>query len=843
MIGYNGKKKGGFEIRKLIEDNVQHRHRSLFVIIGDHGKDQVVNLHYMLSRAPGVIKRPSVLWCYKQELGFSSHQQKRMRKMRHWKALLSSLSNDGNENAFSSTFDLFVSATEIRFCKYSKSESILGSTYSMLVLQDFEALNPNILARTIETVEGGGVIILLLKTLSSLRQFYQLTMDAHVRFRTEAHQEIKARFNERFILSLADCPTSLVVDDELNVLPISSNSICMVEEDSNDRTHGLGLEGEPEELRNLKLSLAETQPVGLLIASAKTMDQAKAILTFIESISEKSLRSIVALTAARGRGKSAAMGIAVAAAIAYGYSNIFVTSPSPENLKTFFEFILKGFDALHYQEHLDYDIQQSSPGITKKTTIVRIDVHKEHRQTIQYISPNDAHFLVHAELLVIDEAAAIPLQSVKRLLGPYLVFMASTINGYEGTGRSLSLKLIQQLREQGTRTIKKEETTKNQTDGLGSVYRSHRLYEVKLDQPIRYANGDPIENWLNRLLCLDATIVPRSLVGCPHPDQCQLYFVDRDSLFSYHKASENFLQRMMALYVASHYKNSPNDLQLMSDAPAHCLFVLLPPVDEKTSSIPEILCVLQVALEGEISRESVIYSLSRNDRPSGDIIPWVISQQFQDVNFGGLSGGRIVRIATHPDYQGMGYGSRALHLLSSYFRGDFLNLQTKQQLEFPRTSMMCQQNAISDSLLTENLGPRRDLPPLLQRLDERLAEPLHYLGVSYGLTENLYKFWKRAGFVPLYIAQTKSEITGEHTCIMLKCLELGRSDAQPPIEWTNLFLSDFRNRFSHLLGYQFRDFHPSLAVNIIRTGLKTIDNADAFINKGNLIDLPLKRSF
>lgn len=31
----------------------------------------------------------------------------------------------------------------------------------------------------------------------------------------------------------------------------------------------------------------------------------------------------------------------------------------------------------------------------------------------------------------------------------------------------------------------------------------------------------------------------------------------------------------MALYVASHYKNSPNDLQLIADAPAHHLFVLL----------------------------------------------------------------------------------------------------------------------------------------------------------------------------------------------------------------------------------------------------------------------------
>jgi N-acetyltransferase 10 len=55
------------------------------------------------------------------------------------------------------------------------------------------------------------------------------------------------------------------------------------------------------------------------------------------------------MTAARGRGKSAALGIAIATAVGFGYSNIFVTSPSPENLKTLFEFIFKGFDALEYQ--------------------------------------------------------------------------------------------------------------------------------------------------------------------------------------------------------------------------------------------------------------------------------------------------------------------------------------------------------------------------------------------------------------------------------------------------------------------------------------------------------------
>lgn len=34
----------------------------------------------------------------------------------------------------------------------------------------------------------------------------------------------------------------------------------------------------------------------------------------------------------------------------------------------------------------------------------------------------------------------------------------------------------------------------------------------------------------------------------------QSYYVNRDTLFCYHKASEAFLQRLMSLYVASHYK-------------------------------------------------------------------------------------------------------------------------------------------------------------------------------------------------------------------------------------------------------------------------------------------------
>jgi len=64
-------------------------------------------------------------------------------------------------------------------------------------------------------------------------------------------------------------------------------------------------------------------------------------LKFVEVISGKTLPSTLAITAARGRGKSAALGLSVAAAVALGYSNIFVTGPSPQHLKTLFEFLFK----------------------------------------------------------------------------------------------------------------------------------------------------------------------------------------------------------------------------------------------------------------------------------------------------------------------------------------------------------------------------------------------------------------------------------------------------------------------------------------------------------------------
>ncbi|KAJ1881149.1 N-acetyltransferase 10, partial [Coemansia sp. RSA 486] len=472
-------------INTLIKNGVQQNHRSFFVLVGDRGKDQIVNLHWMLTQAR-VGGRPSVLWCYKKDLGFTTHRKKRETKLKR------DIKRGVREANADDPFEMFVTVTDIRYTYYKESHKILGNTYGMCVLQDFEALTPNILARTMETVEGGGIIVVLLKSMRSLKQLYTMTMDVHARYRTEVHGDVVARFNERFMLSLADNSACLVVDDELNVLPVSLGKSVKPLAAGKDEKN----KGREQELDQLKQSMADAQPVGSLVSCARTVDQARALMTFADAIAEKSLRATVSLTAGRGRGKSAALGLSLAAAIAYGYSNIFVTSPSPENLKTLFQFVFRGFDALGFEEHTDYDIVQStSPEM--RDCVVRVNVFRKHRQTIQYIQPQDAFALAQAELVVIDEAAAIPLPLVRKLMGPHLVFLASTINGYEGTGRSLSLKLLQQLREQSRGFVG--------GTGAGAMAGGRTLREVALEEPIRYAPGDATEKWLNKLLCLDAT--------------------------------------------------------------------------------------------------------------------------------------------------------------------------------------------------------------------------------------------------------------------------------------------------------------------------------------------------
>ncbi|CAI8034150.1 RNA cytidine acetyltransferase [Geodia barretti] len=155
----------------------------------------------------------------------------------------------------------------------------------------------------------------------------------------------------------------------------------------------------------------------------------------------------------------------------------------------------------------------------------------------------------------------------------------------------------------------------------------------------------------------------------------------------------------------------------------------------------------------------------------------------------------------------MGYGSRALSLLHDYFSGKLAPLAEAPAVESATASTTTE---VEVSLLKETIAPRTNLPPLLCRLEDRPPETLDYIGVSYGLTLQLYRFWSRLGYVPVYLRQTPNDLTGEHSCIMLRPFTAEHM-------WLTEYNTDFRKRFLALLSYQFRKFPPALALTLSRS--------------------------
>ncbi|EED91398.1 predicted protein [Thalassiosira pseudonana CCMP1335] len=854
------RKKLDERIRTLFSHCLRTNQRALLLLVGDHGKDQIPNLHQIMDRTANMSKserlgsinngNSSVLWCYKKELGFSTHRKKRMEKIKRDKKRGLAKSSSSNNAAATAAaeqmdnFELFLNNTNITWCYYKDSHRVLGTTHSILVLQDFEALTPNIMARTIETVQGGGLVVFLLRTVKSLRQLYAMTMDVHSRYRTESSGDVVPRFNERFILSLGGCANCLVCDDELNILPLSKKTLARLtkmgtsptayDDDGEEQQQVVTYKTDDDvQLEQLKQTLQDTPHVGKLVELTKTLDQARAVLTFLEA-SGKS--TTVSLTAPRGRGKSAALGLCLAGAISFGFNSVVVTAPEPENLVSVFQFLIEGLKALKYQEHYDYTIgynygmdsnegnnRGEKAGRDNIKCIVSVEIHGRgtQRQTVRYVKPSDVDKFVGAELVAVDEAAAIPLPIVRKLM--QLTFLSSTINGYEGTGRALSLKLIKELRDSNSkrrsgRWAAEAAAAKGAVSSSGSA--TGPLKELELSHPIRYALGDPVEKWLNNLLCLDYTLALRG--GAPAPAECELYHVNRDALFSYHRLSESFLQKLWGLYTSAHYKNTPNDLQMLSDAPAHNVFVLLGPTAESDGdedALPDILAIVQTSLEGKLSRKTIQAQLARGHRSAGDLIPWTMSQQFGDGNFAQLSGARVVRVAVHPAVQGLGYGSRAMELLFRYYNGEMVSLNggieetSDSENETPSESESEDEPASNALIHKEALKPRKKLPPLLLPLSTIPTPRLDWLGTSFGLTPSLHNFWQRkVGMTLLYLRQTSNELTGEHSAIMIRALprRSGWDDA-----WLPAFGVDARRRIGRLLGGSFRGMDVSLAVSLM----------------------------
>ncbi|MFG0607328.1 GNAT family N-acetyltransferase [Vibrio mimicus] len=309
------------------------------------------------------------------------------------------------------------------------------------------------------------------------------------------------------------------------------------------------------------------------------------------------------LTADRGRGKTSALGLAAAKLMQTRKMRILVTAPALTSVEPLF---------IHAQRTL---LQANAK---------RGDIQWED-STLRFIAPDELlRTQPECDLLLVDEAAALPLSLLKRLVERYhRVVFSSTIHGYEGCGRGFSLKFQQWLQQQRP-----------------------QMRALHLEQPIRWAQADALEQWQNQAFLLQSELAELPAAHTRSPLRFSPLTQDAGV------QQPERLAQVFALLVNAHYQTSPNDLFSLLGDETMRLF---------TAYQGEVCvgCVLAVR-EGALD-EGLIEAIQLGTRrPKGNLAPVTLANQLGITEAARQSCYRILRIAVHPDCQRQGVGSQLL---------------------------------------------------------------------------------------------------------------------------------------------------------------------------------------
>lgn len=307
-------------------------------------------------------------------------------------------------------------------------------------------------------------------------------------------------------------------------------------------------------------------------------------------------RPLVVL-ADRGRGKSAALGLAAGRLLQQGKS-ILVTAPRPENAAC-----LQRFAA----------VSAGNGG----------------QGRLAFVAPDRlSQTLPPADLLLVDEAAAIAPALLRDWLQRYpRILFASTVQGYEGTGRGFAIRFFHTL------------------DRLAPDWK-----KLTLTEPVRWAAGDPLESLLNELLLLDAC--DEACVPAP----AGLPFTPLQELTP-HLADlpEPDLRALFGLLASAHYRTRPSDLRTLLDGPNVRVFA--------QRSNGTLLAVVMVAEEGRLPPALADAILEGRRRPHGHVLPQSLAVHLNVQAALTQRMWRVVRIAVHSQWRRQGLGQHCLRQL------------------------------------------------------------------------------------------------------------------------------------------------------------------------------------
>lgn len=337
------------------------------------------------------------------------------------------------------------------------------------------------------------------------------------------------------------------------------------------------------------------------VAPYLSQHQQQAVTAIFQLLSGHRRRPLL-LTAHRGRGKSAALGIAAAELQQQGKTKLAICAPHPDTAAV----------ALAMAQQR---LQQLLPGTELALSFWPVDVLLAEKPKL--------------DLLLIDEAAAIPTPQLQQLVAHYSrVVMASTEHGYEGTGRGFLLKFQPYL------------------DAHCPGW-----HKFQLQQAIRYAADCPLEQLIfNAFLLATDYLPPQYQQGQP----LQLQQIEQQQL-----AQHPHFAQIMALLSLAHYQTSTTDLWALLDNPALQLFALW--------QHDQLLACAVVSIEGELP-EALAQQIYRGERRvQGHLMAQSLAFHLASPELASLKMARIQRIAVSPCLQQQGLGSALLQQLQHHF--------------------------------------------------------------------------------------------------------------------------------------------------------------------------------
>ena len=315
----------------------------------------------------------------------------------------------------------------------------------------------------------------------------------------------------------------------------------------------------------------------------------------------------VVVVSDRGRGKSAALGFVAARLLNAGIKSIAITAPRLRAADIIFKHII-----------------ENSPEAEVKRGSVKVG-----DGIIQFYAPDElVQGDIDAELLLVDEAAAIPVAMLSSYLDNYKqCIFATTVHGYEGTGRGFALRFNKVLTKRNPSWLK-----------------------LQMETPIRWAANDPLEKWVFNLLCLDAEIVDIKSIQEIEQSKFECQLLDKRELTE----DQTLLNEIFALLVLAHYRTRPNDLKVLFDDNVS-LYV--------TRYKKHVVAVALVIREGSFS-DSLSTDVYRGERrPQGHLLAQALTYHCGIEQAATLDYARVMRIAVHPDLQRQGIGSVLLNFI------------------------------------------------------------------------------------------------------------------------------------------------------------------------------------